>query len=218
MGYSEEEVKDLVAEAIRKGCHCALLFSRAPDFRRNISNTLRFCAERLPTLEKRLLSVTPQGADTPIDAQPDLCAGVGDVLNYELSVTFYPPENREYPLIYSDVYVTDEKTGSTGENRLSISPPSQKQQEGMTDRVVISHQVQYTVTALDLALGTVENRAQLSFRFRPQQRKTANDAVIDVRVSSTVRASVGYRYESAVAAPALRRTGGAHSHGLRPPC
>lgn len=110
------------------------------------------------------------------------------------------------------------RRAAPGENRLSISPPSQKQQEGMTDRVVISHQVQYTVTARDLALGTVENRAQLSFRFRPQQRKTANDAVIDARVSSTVRASVGYRYESAVAAPALRRTGGAHSHGLRPPC
>ena len=203
MGYSEDEVKDLVAEAIRKGCHFALLFSRAPDFRRNISNTLRFCAERLPTLERRLLSVTPRGADTPIDGRPDLCVGVGDVLNYELSVTFYPPENKEYPLIYSDVYVTDEKTGNTGENRLSITPPSQEQWEGTTDSVVISRQVQYTVTARDLELGRVDNQAQLSFRFRPQQRKTANDAVVDARVSSTVRTSVDYRYESAVADMAL---------------
>ena len=127
--YTEEEIKGLVGAAIKMGCHCALLFSREAGFHSDITSTLKFYAEKLPTLEHKIRSVTPAGGGQELPYTEGMGLGVGDVVNYELTAAFYPLENQDTPLAYQDVYVTDQMWGSDGANKAAIEPPTAEEQK-----------------------------------------------------------------------------------------
>lgn len=194
--YTEEEIKGLVGAAIKMGCHCALLFSREAGFHSDITSTLKFYAEKLPTLEHKIRSVTPAGGGQALPYTEGMGLGVGDVVNYELTAAFYPLKNQDAPLAYRDIYVTDQMWGSDGANKVKIEPPTaeeQKASEGKTYTVP----GQYTVTAEDFQRGRLHMQAEISYQYQPQQCRVWYAAAHTARAELAVRPCVSYKYESA---------------------
>ena len=96
VGYSEDQIEHILTQAIAVGCDGALLFSRPASDTGAISSNLMFCAEKLPTLEKHIKSVTPKNGGQDKPYTEGMSVGLGDTINYSLDVTFYPLEKKQF--------------------------------------------------------------------------------------------------------------------------
>lgn len=130
-GYTDSQIERILTDAIAKGCDGALLFSRPASNGAVIGSNLIFGAERLPTLEKHIKSVTPKSGGQAMPYTEGMSVGLGDIINYSLDVTFYPLENKEFSIAYNDVYVTDEKTGNTEAAPIRITAPTAEDLKGL---------------------------------------------------------------------------------------
>lgn len=194
-GYTEEQIKQVVANAIACGCDGVMLFSRNVNDG-DVSSNLKFYAEKLPTLEKKIVSVTPYGEGENRPYTAGMSVGLGDVINYSLDVTFYKLENTSFAIDYSDVNITDEKTGNTGDKKISVAAPTAAEQKTMTANRVVSTEVKYTITQSDVEQGTVINQAQLSYQYKSLHSKGQLATTSDAQAEITVHASVSYQYKS----------------------
>lgn len=196
-GYTDAQIERILTEAIAKSCDGALLFSRPASATGAITSNLMFCAEKLPTLAKKIDSVTPKGETEAKEYEAGMSVGLGDVINYSLDVTFYKLENKNFAIDYSDVYITDEKTGNTGDNKVSVTAPTAAEQKNMAADQVVQTEVKYTITQQDVEQGTVVNQAQLSYQYKSLHSKGQLATTSDAKAEITVHASVSYKYESA---------------------
>lgn len=195
-GYTEEGIRQMVALAIAQGCDGAMLFSRSSADSGNVKSTLRFYAEQLPTLDKQIASVTPKGSNDPQPFVPGMSVGLGDIVTFDLEVTFSPLTKKDSPITYTDIYILDEMTGNGADNPIPVTPPAPKEQKTMNKDKVITHSVKYIITQEDVERGGVANQAQLHYEYQSGHSKGKLETVTDARADISVHASVTYQYTS----------------------
>lgn len=195
-GFSEDQIRDMLTEAIDLGCDGVLLFSRGATDSAPIRSNLIFYSEKLPTLEKQVASVIPKDGGASREYSSDMSVGIGDVIEYDLNVTFYELKNKNFSMDYSDVYVTDEKTGNGPENPIIIQHPTADELKNLNEDYVITNKVRYTITQEDVKRGTVVNQAQLAYRYKSLHSAGQLDTISDAQAELSVHASVAYQYVS----------------------
>lgn len=202
-GYTMEQLQGILTEAIEKGCDGALFFSRGAN-EGAVTSVLTFYAERLPTLEKHIVSVQDRGSDVPRPYQEGESVGEGDTIFYELAVTFYPLVKPAFSVQYTDMTVLDQKTGNGADNSISIQPPGNVSQITQPETVTVP--VSYTVVQEDVARHVVVNEAQLSYHYQSLHSAGALAATSSDAAAIEVHASVEYQYVSGTDGMALPQT------------
>ena len=195
-GFTDEQLRSMVSQARALGCDGSLMFTRGADNSYGINSTLQFRAERLPTLEKEILSVT--GADvveTPY--QPGMSVGAGDVVTYGLTVTAYALEYPVDSVYYTGVTVTDPKTGNGAEDPIPFTLPGKKELMELKEDREITREVTYTVTQADADAGTLSNEAQLHFQYASIYSAGSLSTTSSAQATVLVRSPVRYAYVSA---------------------
>lgn len=125
---------------------------------------------------------------TVSDGAPD---GTGsEFLNYEL-------DKRKFPVSYSNVYVTDEKTGNDAEHPIPITTPADLSQ--LTQPTAVTAYTDYIITSEDVEAGGVTNQASLHYQYQSEHSKGTLDTTSDAQAEITVHASVRYQYVSGTA-------------------
>lgn len=202
-GYTEKQVREVVAAAVAKGCDGVMLFSRSTADANDVSSALRFYVEQLPTLEKRIVSITDAGTDEERPYAGNMSVGLGDRINYALDVTFYALRYSKFSIEYTDVFVTDENTGNGEAHPIEITAPSAEELKHLTEDQVVTEHVAYTITQQDVELGTVVNQAQLHYQYRSLHSSGQLATISDAQAKISVHASVNYRYISGTAGKEL---------------
>lgn len=195
-GFSTAQIQDMLTEAIELGCDGALLFSRGAAHSSAITSNLVFYSEKLPTLEKRIVSVTSNDGGVSRTYSSDMTVGMGDIVAYALDVTFYELENKKFSMDYSDVCVTDEKTGNGSDNPIRVTSPTSKELQDLNKNLVVTNKVYYTITQEDVERGTVVNQARLAYHYKSVHSAGQLDTTSDAQAELNVHASVTYRYVS----------------------
>lgn len=195
-GFTDEQLRAIVSQARDLGCDGSLMFTRGADNSGGISSTLQFRAERLPTLEKEILSVTgADGVEKPY--QPGVSVGAGDVVTYGLTVTAYRMEYPVDSVYYTGVTVTDPKTGNGAEDPIPFTLPGKQALKDMTEDREITREVTYTVTQADADAGTLSNEAQLHFQYASAYSAGSLSTTSSAQATVLVRSPVRYAYVSA---------------------
>ena len=195
-GFTDEQLRTIVSQARDLGCDGSLMFTRGADNSGGISSTLQFRAERLPTLEKEILSVTgADGVEKPY--QPGVSVGAGDVVTYGLTVTAYRMEYPVDSVYYTGVTVTDPKTGNGAEDPIPFTLPGKQALKDMTEDREITREVTYTVTQADADAGTLSNEAQLHFQYASAYSAGGLSTTSSAQATVLVRSPVRYAYVSA---------------------
>lgn len=195
-GFTDEQLRSMVSQARALGCDGSLMFTRGADNSYGINSTLQFRAERLPTLEKEILSVTgADGVETPY--QPGMSVGAGDVVTYGLTVTAYALEYPVDSVYYTGVTVTDPKTGNGAEDPIPFTLPGKKELMELKEDREITREVTYTVTQADADAGTLSNEAQLHFQYASIYSAGSLSTTSSAQATVLVRSPVRYAYVSA---------------------
>ena len=195
-GFTDEQLRAIVSQARTLGCDGSLMFTRGADNSYGINSKLQFRAERLPTLEKEILSVTgADGVEAPY--QPGVSVGVGDVITYGLTVTAYALEYPVDSIFYTGVTVTDPKTGNGAEDPISLTLPGKQALKDMTEDREITREVTYTVTQADADASTLSNEAQLHFQYASIYSAGSLSTTSSAQATVLVRSPVRYAYVSA---------------------
>ena len=195
-GFTDEQLRSMVSQARALGCDGSLMFTRGADNSYGINSTLQFRAERLPTLEKEILSVTgADGVETPY--QPGMSVGAGDVVTYGLTVTAYALEYPVDSVYYTGVTVTAPKTGNGAEDPIPFTLPGKKELMELKEDREITREVTYTVTQADADAGTLSNEAQLHFQYASIYSAGSLSTTSSAQATVLVRSPVRYAYVSA---------------------
>lgn len=194
-GYTKTELTQAVTQAIALGCDGAMFFSRGTADTGDIRSDLLFYAEKLPTLDKRILSVTDSRTGLSQPYTDGMSVGLGDQITYALDVTFYPLERKDFPVSYTDVTVIDPQTGNGEDNPVAITPPDDLAR--LTQPETVTAPVSYVITQADVEQGGVVNEAQLRYQYRSEHSSGQLATTSSAQAALTVHASVEYRYVSA---------------------
>ena len=132
-----------------------------------------------------------------------MSVGLGDQINYALDVTFYQLANKTFSIDYTNVFITDEKTGNDSAHPISVAAPSAEELKQLNGKKVITYSVSYTIRQEDVARGSVVNEAQLAYRYRSLHSAGQFATTSDAQAEIAVHSSVTYRYESGTEGMAL---------------
>ncbi len=107
--FSIPQLKMMFTEAIARGCDGAstITFNNTNNGSSK-STTFSFAAQKLPEMEKEIVSITHEGVTTPYEA--GMQVEIGDTINYSITV-YQPTANTSYGTIsYSNVSLKDPLT------------------------------------------------------------------------------------------------------------
>lgn len=119
--FTVAQMKVMYANAIEKGCDGVLVFTKNNDGTTDGSTTnygsndlvtaLQFVAQKLPEMEKSITSITRD--NTEIDYTEGMEIGLGDKINYTITV-YEPSPLTDYSVIeYTNIVLNDPLTGDS---------------------------------------------------------------------------------------------------------
>lgn len=178
----------VMSDALLRGCDGGQLFTRPRGSSAGVSTTLSFYAEKLPTLELKVVSILRDGQLIPYSGTETVRAG--DTVNYELRIHFYPRPYKN-SVTYTDIQVRDTLTGTTHQlpDYVSSDAAVTKVLEGS-----------FTITAAnaeELAGKDLTESATLSFTYRSDFSHRSFTGEVSDSDSVLVEAAVRYEYISA---------------------
>ena len=185
-----DQMKVMFSNAIALGCDGILLFTKNgagtstdnSSNEKNLHTNLSFVAQKLPTLEKTIKSITHDGTEA---AYTDgMKVEIGDTINYSVVVTRYATNATYGTITYNNEKLTDELTNNDG-----ISAPPDMGTSTTSDKTYT-----YT-TSLMLTMdnfadvvknGKITNTADFSYSYSSQYSsgslETEASAVAEITV------------------------------------
>lgn len=152
-------VKNLVQRAMNQTPKCdgGLGFTRKPNETYAAASCLEFRSEKLPTVEKKVESLTRDGEK--IDYKEGMVARVGDTINFAITVKKYECEDE---VIYTDACLTERLSkaffdGNATEKNIQIS--------GGTEEQSTTYYVTYKIEKTDLD-KTITNVVDLNYTYQ----------------------------------------------------
>lgn len=173
--FGDTAVQNMIQAAIDIGCHGATGFTRYGSSSKNIASSLTFRSEKLPTVDKKIVSVNDQPYVEGMTAKE------GDVIVYNVSVTQYAASDD---ITYSNAALTDKLEGavftSSGTNTLT---PALSNAAISADNTV-SYEVKYTIANYDLDT-LITNTVDLTYTYQSEYSSGSFSGSADAEASIT---------------------------------
>lgn len=161
-----DQMKVLFSNAIALGCDGATTITKnSTDGMGSASSptVCKFVAQKLPTVEKTITSITHNGVETPYT--DGMKVEIGDTINYSVVVTRYATNATYGTITYDNEVLTDELTNNNG-----ISNPDMG--ESTTSDKTYTYTTSLTLTMDNFAdvvkNGKITNTADFSYSYSSQ--------------------------------------------------
>lgn len=158
--YSDDQAKAMLEAAVAKDCDGTLGFSQivSDSTMHSVSAAVKFRADKLPTVEKKV---------TKVNDQPyveGMTAGVGDKVTFEITVNRYECVN---PIEYTTPTLTETDGFTFSNNQKTLSITDLLKGTGNTESEATSQTYTVTYTIQDKDLDTtITNKVDLSYVYR----------------------------------------------------
>lgn len=206
--YGETVVQNMITSAIALKCQGGLTFTRKVN-EGNMSTSLSFIAERLPTIQKEVVGILGSSglASDYRPYVPGMTAKVGEVVWFRITVTNYATVGE--PITYSDATISDTLSGgklinvnydaTTGKwentedkDQVTINGDTITKiitgdlNAEITQDTVYRYIISYEIQAKDLE-STITNTASLSYSYQSEYNSASftQDATAAAQITAT---------------------------------
>ncbi len=193
------QMKVLFAEAIALGCDgVSGITMNNTNNGASKTTTFSFRAQKLPELEKEIVSITRANGNTETYAE-GMEVSVGDTINYEITVYEAYISDSTQQITYSDVSLTDTKAGlsktnwtsGTAGTRNEYTVHAGKQNEVTFNAIPYVHKASITLTMDNYSSvvehGEVVNHVELAYDYKSAYSSgslsASANAVAEVKIS-----------------------------------
>lgn len=125
--YPTADFKTLLENAVKLDLDAAFHYTRQGTAYGAVNLQFQIIADKLPTMEKNIVSVTKANAADSTPYTEGMKIEQGDTINYEIVITTYKTHHATYgssnygTISYPSATLTDELTGNTGANAISVT-------------------------------------------------------------------------------------------------
>ena len=154
-------VKNLVQSAMNQTPKCdgGLGFTRKPNEKDTVSSILDFYSEKLPTVEKKIESITRNGKK--IAYKEGMVARVGDTINFAITVKKYECTDK---VTYTDARLTERLSNAFFDGNATVK---NIQISGGTEEKSTTYYVTYKIEKTDLDT-TITNVVDLDYTYQSE--------------------------------------------------
>lgn len=148
-------VDDMLNQAIADGYHGTMGWTRSQN-NGNISSSLTFRSEKLPTVTKEVATVNG------VAYTEGMVAHVGEKVVFNVTVTQYAAQDN---ITYSNVTLKDNLSGAVFSGSTSSTKTLTFSNTALSQDNVVTYQVEYTITDADLD-KTIVNTVDLTYTYK----------------------------------------------------
>lgn len=153
-----DNVLVMLDAVIAEGCDGGMGFTRVSTDTSNVTSTLTFRSQKLPTVEKTIKTV---GGEPYTEG---MTAKEGDEIVYDVTVTQYATTEK---ITYSNVTLTDNLSGAEFSTNNSSTVNPDLANSALTENQTYSYKVTYTIQDQDLDTDII-NTVDLTYDYRAQ--------------------------------------------------
>lgn len=153
-----DNVLVMLDAVIAEGCDGGMGFTRLNTDSTNVTSTLTFRSQKLPTVEKTIKTVNGAAYTEGMTAK------AGDVIVYDVTVTQYATTEA---ITYSSVTLTDNLSGAEFSTSNSNTVNPNLANSALTENQTYSYKVTYTIQDEDLDTDII-NTVDLTYDYRAQ--------------------------------------------------
>ena len=163
--YGLAPVYNLVSKALNTNPKCdgGMGFTRASDNSGNVTSSLTFRSEKLPTVEKKVTSVTRHDTNKEETYKEGMVARVGDIIHFAVTVKKYACSDDNNVITYDNVKLQENLSGAYFEDDNKTSKTIKI--AGNASEKTYTYKVAYKVTENDLD-NTIINTVNLTYNYK----------------------------------------------------
>ena len=163
--YGSAPVYNLVSKALNTNPKCdgGMGFTRASNSSGNVTSSLTFRSEKLPTVEKKVTSVTRHDTNKEETYKDGMVARVDDIIHFTVTVKKYKCSDDNNVITYDNVKLQENLSGAYFEDDNKTSKTIKI--AGNASEKTYTYKVAYKVTENDLD-NTIINTVNLTYNYK----------------------------------------------------
>ena len=203
--YPTADFETLLQDAVTKGLDAAFHYTKQSSDKSPCSIQFQIIADKLPTMEKKIVSVTDADTKTTTDYYKDMTIEQGDTINYEIVITTYKTHHATYgssnygTISYPSATLTDELVNMTNQ-RVDLPASSTTDLPSISDgenpekdqTVTVKVSFKLSLENFDKVSvdGTLTNTANLEYTYDAQFSKGTAQDKADASAKCTITVPV----------------------------